>query len=195
MKKLVIFAGICLIATSVYAYDETLIKRHTEVGGFFTISSRHTQVKETFALFFGGRVAMVINHKWAIGAGGCGIVNDPIPEGFKEEGLLKLRMAYGGCVFEYVPWSQKVFHIAVPVLVGAGKVSYKGDYLDSKTGEDSDTFFILEPEINLECNITASWRMDLGASYRYVDGNELGDVTNEDISGFSGNLTFKFGKF
>ncbi len=195
MRILLILVGICLLATSVYAYDETLIKHETEVGGFFTIVSKKTQIKETFALFIGGRVAFLVNHKWAFGAGGYGIVNDPVPDGFGEQGLIKLRSYYGGWIFEYIPWSEKVFHVSFPILIGAGKVEYKGSYRDSKTGEDSDTYFIVEPEFNLEFNVMRFWRMDLGVSYRYVDGCDLGDVTDKDLSGVCGNLTFKFGKF
>lgn len=199
MKKLLTLVGICLIATSASAYDdydETLIQPHMVVGGYFAVGTKHTQVKEAFSFFMYGRASMVINHTWAIGAGGCGIVNDPIPEYFEDEpGFLKLRMYYGGWIPEFIPWSKNVLHLSIPVLIGAGKVEYKGDYRDSKTGEDSDTYFIVEPEINLEWNITRFWRLDLGASYRFVSGCELGDVSNEDLSGVSGNLTFKFGKF
>jgi len=122
-------------------------------------------------------------------------VNDPIPDGFEEEGLTKLRMYYGGWTIEYFAWPDKVVHVTFPILIGAGKVEYKGSYRDSKTGKDSDTYFIMEPEINVEFNITRFWRMGLAASYRYVSGCELGDVTDNDLSGVAGNLTFRLGKF
>ncbi len=195
MRTLLVFVGICLIATSVYAYDDTLIKHETEVGGFFDIVSKKTQVKDAFCLFIGGRVALLVNHHWAFGGGGYGVVNDPVPDGFGEEGLTKLRMYYGGWTFEYFAWPDKVVHVTFPILIGAGKVEYKGSYRDSETGEDSDTYFIMEPEINLEFNITRFWRMGLSASYRYVNGCDLGDVTDNDLSGVAGNLTFRFGKF
>jgi len=195
MKTLIILVGICLIATSVYAYDDTLIKHETEVGGFFDIVSKKTQVKDTFCLFVGGRIELLVNHHWAFGAGGYGVVNDPIPDGFEEEGLTKLRMYYGGWTIEYFAGPDKVVHVTFPILIGAGKVEYKGSYRDSKTGKDSDTYFIMEPEINVEFNITRFWRMGLAASYRYVSGCELGDVTDNDLSGVAGNLTFRLGKF
>ncbi|MGD8628698.1 MAG: hypothetical protein PVH52_06420 [bacterium] len=195
MRTLLILVGICLLATSVYAYDDTLIKHETEVGGFFTIVTKNTEIKQTFNLMVGGQAALLVNHNWAFGVGGYGVVNDPIPEGLKEEGLIKLRGYYGGFLLEYIAWPEKVVHVAIPVLVGAGKVEYKGSYRDSKTGEDSDTYFIAEPGLDLEFNITRFWRMDLGATYRYVSGCELGDVTDNDLSGLAANLTFKFGKF
>ena len=74
MRTLLFFVGICLLATSLYAYDDTLIKHETEVGGFFDIVSKKTQVKDAFCLFIGGRVALLVNHHWAFGAGGYGVV-------------------------------------------------------------------------------------------------------------------------
>jgi hypothetical protein len=195
MRTLLIFAGIFLIAASAYAYDDTLIKHETEVGGFFTIESKKTEIKDTFTLLIGGRAALLVGHNWAFGAGGYGVVNDPVPEEFEGEGLVKLRGYYGGFILEYIAWPEKVVHLSLPVLVGAGKVEYKGTYRDSETGEDSDTYFILEPGLNVQFNVTRFWRMDLGASYRYVSGCDLGDVTDDDLSGLTGNLTFRFGKF
>ena len=195
MRTLLIFVGICLIAVSVYAYDDTLIGNDAEVGGFFTIESKNTEIKDVFCMFIGGRAALLVNRRWAFGAGGCGIVNNPVPDGFGEGGLIKLRSYYGGFIFEYIAWPEKVFHVTFPVLVGAGKVEYKGSYRDSETGEDADAYFILEPGLDLEFNITRFWRMDLGASYRYVSGCDLGDVTDDDLSGMAGSLTFKLGKF
>jgi hypothetical protein len=66
---------------------------------------------------------------------------------------------------------------------------------DPVTGEDSDVFFIAEPELNLEFNITRFWRMNLGVSYLIASGSDLVDVPDEEISGVAGNLVFKFGKF
>jgi hypothetical protein len=195
MKILLTILGVCLLATSVYAYDNNLIKQETEVGGFFTIESKKTEIKDAFTLFIGGRAALLVGRNWAFGAGGYGVVNDPIPEEFKDEGLVKLRGYYGGFILEYIAWPEKVVHVAFPVLVGAGKVEYKGSYRDSKTGDDSDTYFILEPGLNIQFNVMRFWRMDLGATYRYVSGCELGDVNDNDLSGMVGSLTFRFGKF
>jgi len=195
MRSLIILVGICLLASSAYAYDETMIGDNTEVGGFFGVVSKNTQIKETFSLFIGGSAAFLVNHKWAFGAGVYGVVNDLVPDEFKDKDLTKLRSYYGGFIVEYIPWSEKVLHISIPILIGAGKIEYEGAYLDSKTGEDSDIYFIVEPGLNLEFNVTRFWRMDLGASYRYVSGCDLGDVTDKDLSGVAGNLTFKIGKF
>ncbi len=195
LKALLISAGICLLAASAHAYDDTLIKQETKVGGYFDIVSKQTQVKDTFALLIGGKAYLLVNHRWAFGAGGYGVVNDLVPDEFKDRGLTKLRMYYGGWAFEYIPWHDKVFHITLGVLIGAGKVEYKGEMRDPVTGEDSDVFFIAEPEFNLEFNITRFWRMDLGVSYLIASGCQLVDVPDEEISGPAGNLVFKFGSF
>jgi hypothetical protein len=53
----------------------------------------------------------------------------------------------------------------------------------------------LEPALNAEVNITSFFRINAGASYRYISGLNYNNLKNEDFSGFSGALTLKFGSF
>jgi hypothetical protein len=182
-----------VVAGAAYAYDRTLISETSEVGGLIAPASRFTKVKETFAIMAGATGAIVVNHNWRFGAGGYWIVNEVVPEDLAE--LDDLRMAYGGLILEYVFRPGDVLHMCMPVLVGVGRVSFRGDYVDPETGEDSEEVFIVEPELNLELNITRNWRVSLGFVYRYVDGSDLTDFQNDDLSGMSGSVRFAFGKF
>ena len=58
-----------------------------------------------------------------------------------------------------------------------------------------DVFFVLEPAVNIEINITSFLRIHLGAGYRFISGIEKYNFTNSDFSGPSGNFTLKFGMF
>jgi hypothetical protein len=44
-------------------------------------------------------------------------------------------------------------------------------------------------------NVTGFFRVGLGASYRFVQDVDLVELRNEDVSGFSGVVTLKFGRF
>jgi hypothetical protein len=195
MKILLVFLGLCLIAASAHAYDNTLIKPETKVGGYLCAVTKHAKIQNAYALLVGGKAYLLVDHRWAIGGGGYGVVNDLVPEDLRDSELDRLRMAYGGLAFEYIPWHESVVHLTLGVLVGAGQAKYEGAKRDPVTGEDSDGFFVAEPEVNLEFNVTRFWRMDLGASYLYVNGSDLADLPDEDLSGLAGNLTFKFGTF
>jgi hypothetical protein len=184
---------VCLIAASADAYDRTLISGQTEVGGFIAVTARYIKVKDEVGILTGGRVAMIVNHAFSAGMGGYGTVREPAPEGMT--GLEDLEMAYGGLFLEYTFKPHAVFHVSVPVLVGAGQTSFVGDYVDPESGDDSDTFFVLEPELNLEFNVTRNWRLDLGVGYRHINGTGFAEITDEDQSGINWAFTMKFGAF
>jgi hypothetical protein len=90
-------------------------------------------------------------------------------------------------------------HGYVSVLVGAGSVSYREPMMnwdDNHSSRDYDAFFVVEPSVNLELNLTTWMRLGVGAGYRYVSGvNDLRGITNGDLRGASGSLTLKFGAF
>ena len=184
---------VCLVAASAYGYDKTLISDQTEVGGFIAATAKYIEVKDESGVLLGGRVAIVVNHVFSAGVGGYGTVAKPAPEDL--QGLEDLEIAYGGLFLEYTFKPHAVFHISVPVLVGAGQTRFAGDYVDPESEEDSDTFFVVEPELNLEFNITRNWRLDLGVGYRHVNGTDFAEITDEDQSGVNWAFTMKIGAF
>jgi hypothetical protein len=184
---------VCLCAATAYPYDRTFIGDQTEVGGFMGFAGRLIETKGEVGILAGGRMEAVISHNWGIGGGGYGTVAGSKLEDL--EGLSRLDMAYGGMVLEYVFKPHAIFHVCVPVLVGGGQVQFVGDYVDPESGQDSDLFFVIEPEFNLELNVTRNLRVDLGVAYRHVNGTELTDFTDEDLSGVNGVLAVKIGAF
>ena len=184
---------VCLLCGSTFAYDRTLISGQTEIGGFIGVTARYFDLKDEAGMLAGGRVAMVVNHLFSVGLGGYGTVLQPAPEGFTD--LDDIEIAYGGLFLEFTLKPRSMFHISVPVLVGGGQTTFVGGYRDPETGDDSDTFFVVEPEFNLEFNITRNWRLDLGVGYRHVNGTGFAELTDEDQSGANWALTMKFGAF
>jgi opacity protein-like surface antigen len=194
MKTL--FLALVLLLASIaaaQAYDNTLITNQTEVGGFIAATARYFEVKNESGLLVGGRAAFVLDHAMSVGAGGYGTVRKPAPEDLV--GLENLEMAYGGLFLEYTFKPHAVCHASVPVLVGAGQTRFVGDYVDPESGEASDTFFIVEPELDLEFNISRNLRLDLGIGYRHISGTEFAEVSDEDLSGANGTVTLKVGSF
>lgn len=56
-------------------------------------------------------------------------------------------------------------------------------------------FFVVEPGLEVEINVTRFFKIGVGASYRFVRESDLTLVSNDDLSGFSGGFSLKFGKF
>lgn len=205
MRNLIILILMILsIAVApVMAEEQTLIHGKVMHGGFGGPVMKVTQFCGDTGIMIGGRGAWVINHALAIGGGGYGLVSDiKAPEDISKEAKenLVLEVGYGGPILEFIILSDKLVHLSVNTLIGGGGVSYLEEnwrwddryYYDVY---ETDSFFVLEPSIDLELNIAKFFRVGMGISYRYVNDVELEGLKDSDISGLSGTFTFKFGRF
>ena len=98
---------------------------------------------------------------------------------------------------------QSPVHIAFPVLIGAGGisfVSYDDVEWESNYVEDYQAFLIVEPSAELELNLARFMRIGIGVSYRYplpfnVSRSPGDAADSKAIEGLAYNLSFKFGSF
>lgn len=201
MQLLYSFVIFLFITSTTSAQEETIFSSAHKTGGFGAPVVKVTTTKDQTAILFGGRGGWVINHSFIIGGGGYGIVSEVDAESrvLPKEGPLDIELGYGGLELEYIINPQSLAHYSAYILLGIGSNNYvkdKGSTFDSneQSGE-SDFVFVIEPAINAELNVTSWFRLDAGMSYRLVrDVNQPG-LKNNDLSGISGLITFKFGKF
>ena len=194
MKTIILALVISLVsAAAAFSYDNTLIGDQTEVGGFAAATIRYFEVKDEFGLLAGGVFAFTINHSLSIGGGGYGSVSKPVLDDLP--GLQDLEIAYGGLFLGYTFKPHALFHVSVPVFVGAGQVRFVGDYVDPESGDDSDTFLVIEPEFDLEFNVSRVVRVDMGVGYRSISGTELEDFSDGDLGGVNWVISLKMGRF
>lgn len=224
MKRL-LFIGFVLSCGWLYGQEESTEFRtifgdgfNIESGGYGAPEFKFGKVNEQFALLLGGKGGWVINHKFVIGGGGYGMTTGntfDYTENLRDidgnmvadsSRQLDLGMGYGGIYLEYVLHPKKAVHLTFPVFIGAGgaqigvntlfdsNVSNSEDYYTYEFIESS-AFFVLEPGINLELNMSRMFRLDFGASYRFISGTQLQRLSSHDLSDFSFNLGLKFGKF
>jgi len=112
-----------------------------------------------------------------------------------------LTGGYGGLVLEPIVFPNFPVHLSLPVLIGAGGIAYTTsnyypEYDDSDYFvEDSYAYFIIEPGVELELNMLKFFRLAFGGYYRYTSDIDLIDYPENVLHGFSGGITFKFGKF
>jgi hypothetical protein len=188
MKKSRCCAALLLVAAAVFAnaQERTLFDKGVEFSPFGALVLKTTDVDRDLSFLIGARGGFTINRTLSIGAGAYGLVNDikaPVED-------LYLDMAYGGLEVEYIHFPDNLIHPGLFLLVGGGAVSFRdSDYNDQS---DEDVFFVIEPAAFLEMNITTFFRLSIGAGYRSVSGVSLGGLSNADLSGFSGNLSFVF---
>jgi hypothetical protein len=107
-----------------------------------------------------------------------------------------VQLGYGGLEMEFIPASNDLLHLSVGLLVGGGGIGYKPDNNDGiNSMQKTNSFFVLEPNVNVNLNVTHYFRIAAGVTYRYVSGLKSAVSTNTDLSGPSAILTLKFGKF
>ncbi len=195
MKKLVIVLLAVLFSYPAMAQEETLIKGDVESGGYGAPIFKVGKINGSTGVFVGGQGGWIINHSFVLGAKGYGLVNNVDIEGSENQ---KLEFGCGGVLLEYIFSSNKLLHLGINTMIGAGGVRYAEkdySYDYEEVDYNSSSFFVLEPGINVVLNISSYFRIGAGATYRYVNGVEYENLTNADLSGFSGEIIFKFGSF
>ncbi|HAN18013.1 MAG: hypothetical protein A2X13_10115 [Bacteroidetes bacterium GWC2_33_15] len=221
MKKILILILLALFVQAGFAQEEpkdemkTLITgKHLKFSGVFISPELKGTIindgsgKDGYGFLMGGRMGIIFNDKFSIGLGGYGLTTEHIVDLTDNPAIndnAKIGFGYGGLVLEYTLFGNKAFHFTIPVLVGGGGVSLYKDIIideDNFTWDDFNTyessaFFVVEPGINLELNLTKFMRFDLGASYRMVQFSEMDylDNSNDELSNLAVNASLKFGLF
>jgi hypothetical protein len=117
-----------------------------------------------------------------------------------------LNGGYGGLYFDANPFSGKILHLSFPIIIAGGEANYlsineypeledDGEIDYSKKVLASSPFFVLEPGLNIELNITGFMKVYTGASYRWINGMNLENTANHAFDGFNINVGLRLGKF
>jgi hypothetical protein len=143
-------------------------------------------------LFIGGRGGLLLGSGFTIGGMGVGLANDNI----RETGGLgrQLQFGYGGVYVEQMFAPNKLVHVSVGTLLGGGGAHWM-DRNDRRIQTPTDGFFVVEPEVAVEINVTRFFRVGLTGSYRSITGLGLSGLPAEPVNGAAAGLSFKFGKF
>ncbi|MBN1158733.1 MAG: hypothetical protein JXA61_05080 [Bacteroidales bacterium] len=216
MKRIIVLFAFVTISVLVFAQNEerydrqndgdirTLVGQYQAIGGYGGLYMQYTRIDDRDAFVFGARGGILLGHMMSLGLGGSGFFNDL--QYSSDLGTdISLAGGYGGFFFEPILMPKLPVHVSFPVLVGVGGVSVvtvNNDefWEDTFSSEASDAYMVIEPGIEVEVNVTRFFRFCIGGYYRYTSEvtieYPLGNPIPYDIlRGFSGGVTFKFGKF
>ncbi|HRY99524.1 MAG TPA: hypothetical protein P5550_10765 [Bacteroidales bacterium] len=212
-KTITILFSLSLLSLSLAGQDTTNpVRRGDDIrtlfgndishGGYGGITMGYTQINDEDAWVVGGRAAWIINHSFALGVGGFGLMNDiPVDQYWQEEEKMSLIVGYGGILLEPIFMARQPVHLTMPILVAGGAISMApGSYWTSEQDWDpgayhNDIIFVFEPGLELELNLTRFMRLSGGVSYRLTSEIELPGMEDDILNGYAATFSLKFGKF
>lgn len=201
MMRLTLFFIILTVAPAISSAQqtETLISGDVQHGGFGALLYGATSVHGETVYLRGSRAAWAITfregHTLNIGLGSYRTESGFDASDWQNPELEapELRMNYGGFELEYLIRSYKLIHFGLQTTIGGGDVRYKDRNID--LDRTSDSFFVLQPGMNIHLNVTSWFRVSGGLYYRYANGVNLQGTGNSELSGLSAILGLRFGWF
>jgi hypothetical protein len=178
---------------------QTLLTKSSSFGGFGSLVYGVTDVNGQAAYLTGRRFALVINiqpeHTLNLGIGSYRTRSNFDPVDWNVSGVFapELETDYSGFEVEYINKTRRLVHVGVQLLAGSGEVQYTNrNILVEKT---KDSYFVLQPGLSLNVNITSWLRFNAATYYRFASNVDLAGTSDSDLSGFSGVLGFRIGAF
>lgn len=200
MKRIIVIVFI-LASFSMYAQngEETIFGSGDDIkfGLYAGPEFKLTSFNGELAFMTGGKAGLILDRVFSIGGGGYNIVTNHKVYDSDEENApwADLDFSYGGIIFEYINDPNNLYHFTGSLLLGAGYASYSTNVYGFP--EDVDwyrkgaTYFVAEPQINIDVNLIKYLRLGVGASYRFAVGGELEKTAASDLSGVSLNLSIR----
>ena len=180
----------------------TLGGHHQSTGFYVGLHSDYSTISGIDALSIGGRVAWVANHSLAIGFAGNGFFTDPQPVPAAVGKDYSYTGGYGGLYIEPILFPRFPVHLAFPTILGLGGIAkgifydlnYPYEYTDGYI-DQSDVFLIAEPGVELELNAARWIRLAFGFSYRFTEGVNPINFSDNPLDGMTTGFSLKLGKF
>lgn len=210
MKNIVIALVFIIITGEVFAQKtikiselnnqeiQTVFKRNKRDGFYGGLSTGYSPINGTHGVVFSAKGCWIMDHWFAFGISGTSFVSNMEQLDYfnfnTSNNEMFLGGGYGGVIFEPMLASLKTIHVTFPILVGGGAVAQLTD-----TNFDyypiSDYFFVVEPGIELELNLTQWLRASVFATYRYTSDISIEQVASDALRSYSTGVSLKVGLF
>jgi hypothetical protein len=199
-EKIVSFAlALLLLSGHVTAQDQdsthTLFKSSVKVSELWAPEVKINSIQGDVGTLIGFYGGAVIDRTFLIGIAGGANLSHP-----------RVNYGYFGGIGQYIYKPANLWHFSVQLLAAYGSAKDyedppKSGLLDNFMNVSGAGFFLMEPGMNLELNLSKKLTLVGGISYRFVMGMDensenfsLTHVTNEEMSGVNFNIGLKFGK-
>ncbi|RKE98812.1 hypothetical protein [Ichthyenterobacterium magnum] len=210
MKKLVILVLTLISINSLNAqvnetneYVEFDDRKNVVHGVYIGFGGHYGRMDSEDTVLATFKLAYVANRQLEVGFAFTGFYNDrpnTQPNLFDGNKVL-LVGGYGGFHVEPILFGDRFISISFPTLIGGGLVTYRGiDTLENENIEledkDFDSFFIVEPGINILYNFSRYTQLETGVRYRFTSDYNLSPFKSKDnLNGYSIIVGLKIGVF
>jgi hypothetical protein len=181
--------------------QKTLVSNDSKLGTFGALSTNYSQANDAAWIYLGAEAGIIINDYFILVLAGYGLASSITIEDAEvaTSGELNVYGGYGGVMLGAKIAPKKVFHFNIPILLGIGnlEVSDNSYFLqgDPKFTIERSLFFVLEPRLEAEMNVTQKFRIGMGAGYRLINGTDLSFFDDQDLSVATYQLSLKFGRY
>ena len=153
-------------------------------GGYTSPYVKKFFSKNGEGLFVGGKAGFMLDRTFTLGGFGGGFISSMKKDGYD------LGMGFGGLYGEALFFISSPIHFSFATYVGFG------GFGGSKEEEKIRSFGVtVEPELNLEINLTHFLVLVVGGSYQVVFTQFDEVLEAEDFNGVNLNVSLKLGRF
>jgi hypothetical protein len=172
----------------------SLIKKPVSVSELWVPEVKVNSIQGTVSTLIGGYGGALFNRSFLLGIAGGANLSHP-----------SVNYGYFGAIAQYIVRPSEMVHFSGQLVLAQGSTK---DYENPKNGLlenfmniSGARFFMTEPGVNIELNISQKVALVAGVSYRFVTGiNEenkniqITKLTNKDLSGINFSFGVKFWK-
>jgi hypothetical protein len=170
-----------LLALPVLAADQTLLDDEDVWKLYSQFDGKMGDINDNQAAFVGVGIGGILNDQFDVGVAGYALSNDIKADEDGQHILRSFDHWYAGPTVGYTFLSAALIHLRVHSLFGYGEVHTHPK--DASQREESNAFSVMEPGATAYINVSETFEFGLGLSYRWVDGFQEPDYSDEDFSG------------
>ena len=199
MKKLVLLTLVLIYATHVMGQTrpKTLLGDGVQfTSGFGGFMLGFSPVQGDVKAMSGGGGALLINNSFYLGGYGTGMAEDLVVNNNNIN--YEVDFGHGGLMIGFIILPSRVAHLGLSSKIGWGEISlteYDANGTTFVGRPLEDNVFILNPQAELEVNMTSWFKINANAGYQLANGVDNFYYTDNDFNGATFGLSFLFGWF
>lgn len=189
-------------ATARAEYDgpPTLVRgsRRPKLGGYAGIGGAYTHMLGRDGGLMSLEAGLLLDHRFSVGLAGYGFTRTPSGPPDADGTPRQFATGYGGVAVRYSIVNDLPVYATLGFVAGGGAVALDQGIGDDQRSADrshhgsADPFFVFQPELAVQSNVTRWFRVGVTGGYRFAAGVNQYGLRDSDLSGpvVGGNLQF-----